>query len=80
MNFTETYRILRWNKFWLRTHEKPEFLDAKPNAGHFAIAQITQRCNARIVTQNIDRLHPITLNVRKERLIEVHGRLGLYKW
>ena len=55
-------------------------MDAKANAGHFALAHITQRCNAKIITQNIDRLHPFTLNVRNERLIEVHGRLGLYKW
>jgi len=70
--------LLWWNHFWLRTHEKPEFLTAKPNSGHVAISQITQRCNARIITQNIDRLHCYTLNV-PERLIEVHGRLGLYK-
>jgi len=70
--------LLWWNKFWLRTHEKPEFLEAKPNTGHLAISHITQRCNARIITQNIDRLHCFTLNV-PNRLVEVHGRLGVYK-
>lgn len=27
-----------WNEFWLRTHEKPEFIYARPNAGHEALA------------------------------------------
>eukprot|EP01114_Cavostelium_apophysatum_P023931 TRINITY_DN9187_c0_g1_i4.p1 TRINITY_DN9187_c0_g1~~TRINITY_DN9187_c0_g1_i4.p1 ORF type:complete len:260 (+),score=14.72 TRINITY_DN9187_c0_g1_i4:133-912(+) len=67
-----------WNHFWLKTHEMPQFLDAKPNAGHLAIAHIVQRCNARVITQNIDRLHVRTMNV-PSRLVEVHGRLGLYK-
>lgn len=67
-----------WNTFWLRTHEKPEFLHAKPNVGHHAIGHITQRCNTRIITQNIDGLHLLTLN-NPNRLIEIHGRLGLYK-
>ena len=26
-----------WNDFWLRTHEKQEFMKARPNAGHFAL-------------------------------------------
>lgn len=67
-----------WNEFWLRTHETSDFLDAKPNAGHMAISHIVGSCNSRVITQNIDRLHPATLNI-PTRLIEVHGRLGLYK-
>ena len=31
-------------------------------------------------TQNIDRLHVFTLKSRQDRIAEVHGRLGLYKW
>jgi len=70
--------LVWWNKFWLRTHQTQEFLNAKPNAGHLAISKIVQRCNAKILTQNIDKLHLVTLT-SPERLIEVHGRLGLYK-
>ncbi|KAG9393168.1 Sirtuin family [Carpediemonas membranifera] len=67
-----------WNEFWLRTHEKPEFLNAKPNAGHHMIARILQCTNTKLVTQNIDRLHSQT-SVPVQKLVEVHGRLGKYK-
>lgn len=40
-----------WNNFWLRTHEKKEFMQARPNAGHKAITAILKRCpNCRVVT------------------------------
>lgn len=39
----------RYNKFWLRTHQKPEYFKAQPNAGHYAIAAISQMCNAKVV-------------------------------
>ncbi|KAH0575646.1 NAD-dependent deacytelase Sir2 [Spironucleus salmonicida] len=68
-----------WNDFWLRTHEKSEFLKAKPNPGHFAISAILRLCpNTRIVTQNIDTLHT-KAGVDQDRLAEVHGSLGKYK-
>ncbi len=67
-----------WNEFWLRTHEKPEFLNAKPNAGHQMIARLMQMTNTKLVTQNIDRLHSKT-SIPTQKIIEVHGRLGKYK-
>jgi hypothetical protein len=39
----------RYNKFWLRTHQKPEYFKAQPNAGHYAIAAISQMCNAKVM-------------------------------
>lgn len=69
---------LWYNKFWLRTHQKPEYFKAQPNAGHYAIAAISQMCNAKVITQNIDRLHLQTA-LCPHKLIEVHGRLGMYK-
>lgn len=47
----------------------------KANAGHVALAEILQdNPNVRMITQNVDGLHPPS-----NRLIEAHGRLGLYK-
>ena len=40
INILFDWTYSRWNKFWLRTHETPEFLSAKPNAGHLAISHI----------------------------------------
>eukprot|EP01089_Gocevia_fonbrunei_P020091 TRINITY_DN7353_c0_g1_i1.p1 TRINITY_DN7353_c0_g1~~TRINITY_DN7353_c0_g1_i1.p1 ORF type:complete len:297 (-),score=37.99 TRINITY_DN7353_c0_g1_i1:133-1023(-) len=67
-----------YNQFWLRTHHKIEYITAKPNAGHYAIAAIANCCNARVVTQNIDRLH-LKTSLAPSKLVEVHGALGLYK-
>ncbi|CAL6028163.1 NAD-dependent_deacytelase Sir2 [Hexamita inflata] len=68
-----------WNDFWLRTHEKQEFISAKPNPGHFAITHISKRCpNVRVVTQNIDTLHTKAC-LDPTRIVEVHGSLGKYK-
>lgn len=49
--------LIWYNKFWLRTHEKIEYFEASPNEGHYAIARISHRCDVKVVTQNIDRLH-----------------------
>lgn len=38
-----------WNEFWLRTHETPQFLTAKPNAGHVAIASLSKVCHVRVM-------------------------------
>jgi len=75
-----TSNELKWyNEFWLHTHERPEYYTAKPNAGHYAIAHICQLVhNARVITQNVDRLHSKT-SLKNNTLVEVHGRLGLYK-
>jgi NAD-dependent SIR2 family protein deacetylase len=47
----------------------------RANAGHVALAEILEENpNIRMITQNVDGLHPPS-----NRLIEAHGRLGLYK-
>jgi len=64
----------RWyNEFWL-----PHFGGGETyqrNSGHMALQELQKRySNIYQITQNIDGLqHP------SERLIEAHGRLGLYK-
>lgn len=71
--------LLWYNEFWLNTHERPEYYVARPNAGHYAIAHICKLVhNAKVITQNVDRLHSKT-SLSPQNLIEVHGRLGLYK-
>ena len=67
-----------WNEFWLRTHETPEFIYAKPNAGHIAIASMVKFAQANVITQNIDGLH-LKSGISDEHLVECHGRLGRYK-
>ena len=70
---------LEWyNKFWLQTHHRMEYLVAKPNEGHLSIARISKLCNTKVITQNIDQLHAKTSLVQSH-IIEVHGRLGMYK-
>jgi NAD-dependent deacetylase len=60
----------------------------EPNAGHEALAALSRdRPNVRIITQNVDGLHCSAhaalgnTNVQSmfDRLIEAHGRVGLYK-
>ncbi|KAH7826546.1 putative NAD-dependent deacytelase Sir2 [Monocercomonoides exilis] len=67
-----------WNEFWLRTHESLQFLSAKPNNGHHALSQISKISNAKIITQNIDRLHHKTAFI-PQHIVEIHGRLGYYR-
>ncbi|GAM29121.1 hypothetical protein SAMD00019534_122970, partial [Acytostelium subglobosum LB1] len=67
-----------WNQFWLRTHEKQEYIDAQPNPGHFAISSLVDLCNVRVITQNIDELH-LKSKIPEPKVIEIHGRIGLYK-
>ncbi|KYQ89603.1 hypothetical protein DLAC_11780 [Tieghemostelium lacteum] len=67
-----------YNTFWLQSHEKRNFLEAQPNLGHYAISSIVECCNVNVITQNIDCLH-IKSKVPLEKLIEIHGRISLYK-
>ncbi|MBR5913101.1 MAG: NAD-dependent protein deacylase [Selenomonadaceae bacterium] len=49
------------------------YLDAKPNAGHFALAELERRGNlAAIVTQNIDGLHQLA---GSKTVYELHGSI-----
>ncbi|KAF0984492.1 hypothetical protein FDP41_000391 [Naegleria fowleri] len=67
-----------YNNFWLQTHHRREYLIAKPNEGHYSIARLSKLCNVRVITQNIDHLH-LKTSLSPSLVIEVHGRLGLYK-
>ena len=64
-----------WNKFWLATHYKTEYLNAEPNLGHDALAYLCRRCpNACVITQNVDGLHT-TSGIPDAQLIEIHGSM-----
>lgn len=64
----------RWyNKFWRAYFE--EGREYKPNAAHDALQGLLNEFpNVRQITQNIDGLQG-----QSPQLIEVHGRIGLYK-
>lgn len=59
-------------RFWqIRRETIPSFLNAQPNAGHRAIAELEERGHlAAVVTQNIDELHQ---RAGSRRVLEVHG-------
>ncbi len=49
------------------------FADAKPNAGHLAVAELVQRGKiSHVITQNIDNLHQAS-GVPVDSVIELHG-------
>jgi NAD-dependent deacetylase len=55
----------------------PTVVDAKPNAGHYAIAELHRLGKLDcVITQNIDNLHQKS-GVPEEKVIELHGTL---KW
>ncbi len=59
-------------RFWqIRKESIPEFLAAKPNAGHVALARLEAdgRLMA-VITQNIDELHQ---RAGSRRVLEIHG-------
>ena len=67
---------LKWyNEFWLPNLSLPK--NATPNAAHLALDGILRRYpeTLHLITQNVDGLHPPC----KGRLVEAHGRMGLYK-
>lgn len=49
---------------------------AKPNAGHFALAQLEQRYKTWVITQNVDALHEES---GSKNVIHLHGNLSQYK-
>jgi len=81
----EAFRLdpLGWyNDFWLcnfPTHYDGYFA----NDGHEALAELCELkdANVRVVTQNVDGLHRRTKCKWNcdEKLVEAHGRIGLYK-
>ena len=67
----------RRNKIWGGTDNS----GIKPNAGHFAIATLQQRCLAvaskfTLITQNIDNLHT---SAGSQNVLELHGNIFRYK-
>ena len=59
-------------RFWLiRRESVPQYIAAKPNAGHVALARWEQqKLLLGVITQNIDELHQ---RAGTERVIEIHG-------
>ncbi len=62
-------------RYWMRSAVGwARFSAAKPNAGHYALAQLEQAGLIRgIITQNVDRLH---CQAGSQRVVELHGALG----
>ncbi len=73
---------LKWyNEFWMPKFPH-SYLRAPPNAAHRALASIAVSYEGVLcVTQNIDGLHCGSgqSGIPSPRLIEYHGRIGLYK-
>ena len=59
-------------KYWRqKVTGRDDFADAKPNAGHIALAQWEQRgLLPGVITQNVDGLHQ---DAGSERVLELHG-------
>ncbi len=71
---SEETRLEAWRRF-LMIHQT--IGEARPSAGHHAVAQLVARGHvSRVITQNIDGLHE-EAGVPRERIIEIHGN-GTY--
>lgn len=69
-------RVWEWYA-WRRE----KVVDAKPNAGHIALAELERKCIARdanftLVTQNVDGLHQAAGN---RNVVELHGNIRRVK-
>ncbi|MCG3166260.1 MAG: NAD-dependent protein deacylase [Bacteroidia bacterium] len=51
---------------------RKQLFDAKPNAGHFAIAELQKHFNVQVITQNVDDLHE---RAGSENVLHLHGEL-----
>lgn len=51
---------------------RKQLVEAKPNAGHFAIAGLQKHFNVRVITQNVDDLHE---RAGSEKVLHLHGEL-----
>ena len=70
-----------YTNFWLPTFA-PAKVAKPPNEGHEVIAQLASTFPGLcVITQNVDGLHSRTRATwdHRARLIEAHGRVGLYK-
>jgi len=75
-DFVESEAVRR--RYWARSFAGwPMFTAARPSAAHTALAQLEQMGRvARIVTQNVDRLHQ---RARSRNVIDLHGRLDVVR-
>lgn len=71
----------RWyREFWWPHFAATQSGMAAPNAGHEAMQELlSQFPSCRQITQNIDGLQTDPSTDANQRLIEIHGRVGLYK-
>ena len=53
-------------------HRRKELLKTKPNAAHYAIAELEQWFDVEVVTQNVDNLHE---RAGSSRVTHLHGEL-----
>ena len=67
-------------KSWQRWFEHGKaLLDAKPNAGHIAVADLVRKGKvSAVITQNVDNLHQ-DAGVPDDRVIELHGNASYAK-
>ena len=67
---SEDTRLEAWRRFLMIRQAIGE---ARPSAGHIAVAELVQRGHVgHVITQNIDGLHE-EAGVARERIIEIHG-------
>ncbi len=63
---------------WYR-ERRQRIRNAEPNAGHIAIAKLSQRAdNFLLVTQNVDDLHA-RAGLPKEKMVQIHGDIFVTK-
>lgn len=51
---------------------RKQLLEAKPNAGHLAIAELQKHFDVQVITQNVDDLHE---RAGSEKVLHLHGEL-----
>ena len=51
---------------------RKQVMEAKPNAGHFALAELEKKFDVQIITQNIDDLHE---RAGSKKVLHLHGQI-----
>jgi NAD-dependent deacetylase len=51
---------------------RKQVIQAKPNAAHYAVAELQDYCNVTVITQNIDDLHE---RAGSSKVIHLHGEI-----